>query len=302
MSRIITKYFGGNGGGQFPDSVNIRSIGISCGQYIDQIRINRNAYGGNGGGKMDDITLSSDDYISKIEINSGQFIDHLKFTFNNNCTYEGGGSGGGRTVLDNIRVISFAGRAGQYLDQLAVKYVENYIPSKIIDNNAKFILKFFAPGTETIEYRESEKRTLDFYQLVTEKMLETKISSSVEAEYGAKVSASLEIDLKSTETETISNTIENILKEAKTITTKIDAKHIAIQLMNGTLMQGEDGNYWVMPGNPETFETININLTDLSLVNNCYDLTDQLANQMIGLSAYKKNLYGISYYAGIPSK
>ncbi|MDR3602319.1 MAG: hypothetical protein P4L49_17845 [Desulfosporosinus sp.] len=300
-SRIVTKYFGGNGGGQFPEHVNIKTIGINCGAFIDQIRINGHVYGGDGGSKMEDITLSSGDYISNLEIRCGQFIDNLKFTFNNKVTYGGGGGGGSPITLNKIRVISIAGRAGQYVDQLAIKYVENYEPSSIIDKNAKFILNFFAPDTQTIEYKETEKRTLDFYQLVTEKMMETKMSSSVEAEYGAKISASLEIGFKDTETKTISSTIEDILKKSETMTTTVDDNHIAIQLMSGTLMQGDDGSYWVMPGDPQTFKTITIKLTDLYSVNNCYDMTQTLALQMTGISKYKTTNYGFDYYTGIPS-
>lgn len=112
---VIT--FGGNGGDQFPMNAPIKSIGLRGGKYVDQIQINGNSYGGSGGTKVPTITLSEGEFINKVDIRSGSYIDYLKLTTNKGQTIEIGGGGGNASSIHG-KIVSISGRAAKYVDNL----------------------------------------------------------------------------------------------------------------------------------------------------------------------------------------
>ncbi len=112
---VIT--FGGKGGDQFPMNAPLKSIGLRGGKYVDQIQINGNSYGGGGGAEVPTITLSEGEFINKVDIRSGSYIDYLKLTTNKGQTIEIGGGGGTPSSIHG-KIIALSGRSGKYVDNL----------------------------------------------------------------------------------------------------------------------------------------------------------------------------------------
>ncbi|MDC7225007.1 MAG: hypothetical protein PQJ60_14760, partial [Spirochaetales bacterium] len=175
-SSIVTRPFGGEGGGEFPKQ-NIKEIGLRTGSRVDQIRINGVEHGGDGGSDLGSISLGNDEYINRIDLRSGSEIDKVIFTTNEGHSIGGGGDGGGPSTLENIRVIAIGGRSGSRVDKLNIMYIENYEPSVIEEENVGFILGYSAPFQEFTEYESSREKTADSYEKVTESMLNQKYSA-----------------------------------------------------------------------------------------------------------------------------
>jgi hypothetical protein len=137
MSSIRTVYFGGNGGDPFAQTP-VNEFGLRAGRYVDQIRVGNYVFGGDGGYDMGSISLDGDEYVSKVELRADQVLDFIRLTTNKGRIIGGGGDGGHYYVLDNIRLISIGGRSGIFVDQVSLKYVEDYSPSQLFSENANF--------------------------------------------------------------------------------------------------------------------------------------------------------------------
>lgn len=299
MAVIKVTPFGGNGGDAFGRQVGIEEIGLSAGMYVDQIRINGNSHGGSGGDDQGSIVLADDEYICKVDIRSGVFIDNVRFTTNKGNTIGGGGDGGNPQTLNNIRVLAIGGRAGKFVDKLDIMYVDGYQPSTIEQENVGFILSYTAPFETFYTYEKSNEKTIDFYQKITENMLTQKYSASVEGEYYVKVAASAGIEIKDSTLQTVRN---ELLKELSTFTstkTKIPAGHVGISLVTGTLMKSKDDSggdkYWMFPTSGHSYSIIDIKEEYTNLEDH-YDLTGQLYTQVPGLKKLKKIKNGYVYY------
>ncbi|MNE36208.1 Jacalin-like lectin domain protein [compost metagenome] len=116
--RIYT--FGGEGGATFHEEP-VREIGFAYGKYVDAIFLNGVQHGGNGGIETSRLVLSADEYIDTLEIRAGRYIDFLRFSTNKGRWIAGGGGGGHQFIYPNIKLLAIAGRAGVYLDYLAVR-------------------------------------------------------------------------------------------------------------------------------------------------------------------------------------
>lgn len=118
LERVYT--FGGEGGDAFYEEP-VREIGFAHGKYVDAIFLNGVQHGGNGGKETSRLKLASDEHIETIEIRAGSYIDALKVTTNKGRWIAGGGLGGLLTVFPNIKLLAVSGRAGVYVDYLALR-------------------------------------------------------------------------------------------------------------------------------------------------------------------------------------
>lgn len=118
LERIYT--FGGDGGNPFPEEP-IREIGFAHGDYVDAIFLNGKQHGGNSGKETSRLVLAGDEYIDNMEIRAGRYIDYLRFSTNKGRWIAGGGGGGLSTTFPNIKLLGMSGRAGVYLDYLALR-------------------------------------------------------------------------------------------------------------------------------------------------------------------------------------
>jgi Jacalin-like lectin domain len=292
-SGIQTKSFGGGGGNPFGKAV-VEEIGLRAGEFVDQIRINNNIHGGDGGNDDGSITLNTDEYISKVEISAGEFVDRVRFITNEERSV-GGGGGGNPTTLDGIRVLAIGGRAGEYVDNLNIMYIDGYQPSTVEARNVGFILAYSPPFEKFEEYTSSFYKTVDSYERVTEHMLSQKYSASVQGEYYVKVTASTEIEVKDTSLETVSRELQQELNSGSSKTQEIPETYVGIKLVNGTLMKGADGTFWMYPTSELSYSVIKA--SDFANVLDHYDLTGELYTQMPGLHSHKTVKNGYVFYS-----
>ncbi len=121
--KVYIVSFGGPGGNFFTRQ-NFNNIAIHCGKYVDQIQLNGSPFGGSGGGDCGGIGLAPGEYINAVDYRSGSYVDNVVFHTNQGRQIGGGGPGGNPGKLTNIRVLTIGGRAGAYVDQLEIEYVQ----------------------------------------------------------------------------------------------------------------------------------------------------------------------------------
>lgn len=290
---IVIKPFGGNGGNEFSMQCPT-SIGLCTGSEVDQLRINEVVHGGNGGGDRGSIILRSDEYISSMIIRSGKRIDYLEFKTNKGNSIKGGGTGGSEQTFNNIRVLSIGGRSGKRVDKLNIMYIENYSPSSVVAKDVGFIISYTAPFCTFTQYEDSTYQTMDSYEKTTHSMLKQDYSASIEGEYFAKVSASTDITIENSKSETVKSELSTQLSKGSSKTVEIKEGYVGVTLVNGTLMKGSDGAFWMHPTSLPSYTIIKI--TDYSPLLNHYDLTGELYTQISGLTTYRSVTNGYVYY------
>jgi len=118
IQNLVTKSLGGSGGAAFTQR-GIDTLAIRHGSYVDAIIINGKQFGGNGGQLSNTITLASNEYISRVEVRQGNYIDHLEITTNLGQQITGGGNGGNPVTITG-EIVAFGGRSGDYVDQLDI--------------------------------------------------------------------------------------------------------------------------------------------------------------------------------------
>lgn len=116
---------GGNGGSQFV-GVAPRTVRLRTGAYVDRITLNGSVHGGGGGQPAGALQLRPEEYINRVVVRHGSYVDRLELYTNFGRSIVGGGAGGNPTVLNNIRVLTIGGRAGSYLDQIQITYCRDY--------------------------------------------------------------------------------------------------------------------------------------------------------------------------------
>ncbi|MGZ3778940.1 MAG: jacalin-like lectin [Mucilaginibacter sp.] len=278
--------FGGNGGNSFP-SENVNFIAIQSGQYIDSLTLNDTRHGGNGGDINSGFTLDTDEYISYVRVRGGAYVDNLKLVTNKGRSIEGGGGGGNLLFEKNgIRVTKIGGAANVYLDSIAFTYIDNYIPSTKVDS-ASFILDYKSPSTTFQAYEETDKKTADSYEKITTHMLSQEYDASVEAEYYAKVTASLKIQMQDSSQTTIRQSLETELKNSATTTTTIDGKHVGVVLQDCQIMKDNNGKCWLFPLGEQSFALIDLeNPQSIDTLRGKYDISN-LYDQIPALEQWK---------------
>jgi len=118
IQNLVTKSFGGSGGDTFTQR-GIETLAIRHGSYVDAIIIDGQQFGGNGGELSNTITFASNEYISRMEIRQGSYIDYIEITTNLGQQITGGGNGGNPVTLTG-EIIALGGRSGSYIDQLEI--------------------------------------------------------------------------------------------------------------------------------------------------------------------------------------
>ncbi|MEO4006421.1 MULTISPECIES: hypothetical protein [unclassified Flavobacterium] len=294
---MVIKTVGGTGGSEFASDY-IRSIGIYSGTEVDSITINGSKHGGGGGRDGGTLILGSDEYINRIAVRSGARIDRLVLSTNKGRTIGGGGNGGSETILENIRVVAIGGKSGARVDQLRITYVEDYYPSTLVEKRGQFVIGFTPQGTILKEYTESTSKTSDSYENVTETMLSQQYNASVEAEYYAKVAISTEIKYVNTQLTTIKKELSTQLINQQSKEVTIEKGMVGVLLVNGTILKGSDGVYWMYPNTLLSYAVIAV--SDYQNVLNHYDLTGELATQMPELLKYKTEKNDYVFYEKEP--
>lgn len=116
IRNLSTRTFGGSGGSLFLQT-GIQSLALRSGKYVDAIIINGTSYGGPGGTITKTITFAADEYISRIEIRKGVYVDQLEITTNKGQSIQGGGRGGSASTVEGM-IVSLGGRSGVLLDRI----------------------------------------------------------------------------------------------------------------------------------------------------------------------------------------
>lgn len=116
---------GENGGNAFT-AVAPSQIQLRHGAFVDAIILNGRRHGGTGGNATGVLQLRAEEYINRMVVRHGRFVDRIEITTNFGRSLSGGGNGGNVTALNNIRVLTLGGRSGQFLDQIQVTYCRNY--------------------------------------------------------------------------------------------------------------------------------------------------------------------------------
>jgi hypothetical protein len=292
-STTKTTSYGGEGGKPF-GSLGVQKLGLRTSKEVDALVLNGTTYGRTVGSPTDQVFLT-EDYISSVEIRTGSRVDYLSFTTSKGDVIAGGGNGGNsQKTLSNIRVVALGGRSGNSLDQIQITYVTEYMPSTLVAKNQQFIIGFTAPGTNLTEYASTSSRTVDSYQQITTTMIGQSYNASVEAEYYAKVSASVNITYENTSVQTIEKQLETVLQGETGKYVKIDDGKVGVLLLNGTIKKGSDDNYWMFPTTEVTYAVIPV--TQIDSVVNHYDLTGELSTQMPLLIPLRTEKNGYTYY------
>src|SRR3954447_14506874 len=102
--------FGGQGGNEFdleyPNAIGIRHQG-----RVDALMLNGLRRGGLGGLNPNISSLDGDDYWKEIEVHHGGEIDFLRFKSSRGVEISGGGGGGDRTLISDVRLLRIGGRS-----------------------------------------------------------------------------------------------------------------------------------------------------------------------------------------------
>ena len=285
---VVTKYFGGNGGKGFPLVLPLR-FGAKTGHCVDNLIINGTPHGGTGGKQRDELILSKNEYITSVTIRSGSWVDSIHFETNLNRSWGPfGGKGGKQHKLENIRVIGLGGRSGQWLDQLAISFIEGYQESTVIETNLTAVLKTIPPGY-TIETSEST-RVRDLSSLTT--ISSYSVGANISSEYFAELSAGLETYISS-ETE-LQRLYEKEQLNSTTIKFVVDMDKVGLKTTKLKVFKTAEGNYWFSPliGNSNTA----ILPIDQPIKGPILDFTGLLDSQIPSMYSHKEQKYGQDFY------
>ncbi|MCW3085824.1 MAG: hypothetical protein JWP12_3190 [Bacteroidetes bacterium] len=296
MSQQITNSYGGNGGNAF-SAGTVNSIGLFGCQDVDAIVINNTRFGGGGGDPSSpgSITLADNEYINyvKIAYDNNEYVYYLKISTNLNHSLEIGNSSKGTTTeLTNIRLLSIDGKADRYLDKITLTYIDGYQPSSFTADSI-FILDWTPQNSKMIQYQAAEMNTLNSYEKVSSTMNMQEYSASAEVDYGVKASASTKLTFQNTNTETIKSEIQNKLTTALTVETNILPNQIGVMLVTAKIMQS-GSEYWMYPTNEPQYTVLSMD--NVQSLQNTYDLTGVLFEQVPALAGGRTAKYGYTYY------
>jgi hypothetical protein len=296
--RMSIGHYGKKGGTPFKEQY-VHTIGMSAnGSRMTQLRLNGVSFGaGEGSVCSDDIVLDRDEYIKKVVIRDGSDVDAIEFTTNTGKKIGGGGSGGGETVLDNVRVVAIGGSAGSLIDCLSIRYIQDFKPSEVVQRNIKVVLGYVAPNTTLKGFKSEESKMLDAYARAMSAKSSYKYSASVEAEYFVKASASTNIEFENSSEESIKKELEKQSKAGDEYESTIDAGHVGLILASGVLMKytdKEQTDYWI---EPTASNYAMIRFEDaVTALRGHYDLTGTLSTQISSLRVHETVQHGLSYF------
>ena len=291
---IVTKTYGGNAGGEFNIQA-VKSLGLIHGKWIDALLLNDKRYGGTGGGTTPTRTLDSDEYIHQVKIQGGKYVDGIEFTTNKGNKISGGHFRS-PVLIKNIRVIGLGGKSGRFLDQIKIKYIENYKPSTLKEENQEVVIQIIPPGKriETSEREETMKLTVS--ELMMELMFSQENDSTVSAFGDFMAKLSLETEYQFTTRSELRNEIKKLKEsETKTYYEPPSLTYAGLEIISVDIYSDENGFTWFMPKGKPNIVTVPIE-TGLSQNIKIYDLTGVLGAQIPSLANQKETKYGYDYY------
>jgi hypothetical protein len=166
---IQTVEYGGSGGNPF-NMEAVHSVGVHHGSEIDALVLNEVQHGGNGGLLDPEIFLAEDEYISGFILQHRNVLTALRFFTSQDRDI--GVSHEKHDTLEevgNIRVLGLGGSSGSRLDRIAIKYIDNYTPSVMVeDSNA--VINVFGPGAAIERFSSTQVQTLVSHTHVMEQV------------------------------------------------------------------------------------------------------------------------------------
>ena len=285
---LKTLEYGSSKGPAF-DKQYPRSIGFRCGSVIDAIILNGNRYGGDGGVSTEIVTLPDSDYWSDFEVHNTGEITYLYLSSHGSTQgkviLQGGNYNTGihNAKISGSRILRIGGyydgkNTGHHLNRLEIDYIENYVASQTIEDDASAILDF-TPGKQTItEYESVKLRQLESYKKFTELTLQTHWSSAAEGEYYVTFKAQTDLDIKNISRIEIEQAIEKTLEQYTKVEKEISAGETAVAVCRLRILKDAEGNFWAYPKSPISWLLIT-EKNKTNLVGH-FDFTGGIDNQL----------------------
>lgn len=300
---IQTVEFGGSGGQPF-DMQAVHSIGVHwSGPHIDALVLNEVQHGGNSGTHLDpEFFLAEDEYISGFILQHTNVLTALRF-FTNRDKDIGVSHVEQHTLatLGGIRVLGLGGRSGSRLDRIAIKYIDNYTPSVLVEESTA-VINVYGPGESIERFTSTQVQTLVSQTKVMEQVWNIDVgveggSSLLKAlsEYIGKVS--VQGGYKSTTRDEIKNetTVATQNSVKTTFTTPpgmVGLEMVPVQVFVDT--QASPNFAWIWPAGTSDIVTVSQNTQ--ALTTNVYDLTTFLGVQMPSLLPRRQQRNGYNFY------
>jgi hypothetical protein len=166
----------------------------------------------------------------------------------------GGGNGGeSRVVVKGARILRIGGAGQGYLDRIKIEYIQNYQPSKNIDDDAQAVLDFQPGGRTITTYQDQKLATAQAYERITEQSIEFTFNTSAEGEFYGKFSASTGLKTANSTKTDIKTSSERALNTGQKIEETLGPDEAAFLIARIQIMQDSDGHYWVYPRLPPTW-------------------------------------------------
>jgi hypothetical protein len=175
---VQTVEYGGNGGHPF-DMQAVHSVGVHWGGHIDALVLNGQLFGGPGAAHMDpEVFLAADEYIRGFELRYGSVLTALLFYTSHDFRQIGvaHARGDNLTIVGDIRVLGLGGRCGDNLDRIAIKYIDNYIPSALVEESAA-VINVFGPGTSIERFTSTQVQTLVSHTTTMERVFSVDVGA-----------------------------------------------------------------------------------------------------------------------------
>jgi hypothetical protein len=193
------------------------------------------------------------------------------------------------------------GRSGSRLDRIAIKYIDNYTPSALVEESTA-VINVFGPGASIERFTSTQVQTLVSHTTVMEQVWNVDVG--VEAgkellkglgEYIGKVTA--QGGYKSTSREELRNetTVTTQNSEKTTFTTPVGMvglEMVPVQVFVDT--QASPNFVWIWPSRTSTIVTVAQD--SKALTANVYDLTTVLGVQMPSLLPRRQQRNGYNFY------
>ena len=293
---IVTKPVGGNGGRTFGIEA-VRSVGFRSGSRVDALLLNGARKGGGGGREGTVLELQGDEYIDHMEIWQKGTIHGIELRTSRGRRLSHGRKNGRKTTLSDMRVLGLGGNSGKELDMLRVRYIQNYVPSQIIDAGALAVIGVIPQGQTTETFVSSRvaklSATSTFLEVVSSVETTTETGGAV-GEFTAK--ASTTFGLSVTTSSEFREEIETETFESERITYAPPAGHVGLEVVQIDVFEASDGTIWQFPISEPSIVSTPVAASP-ELLENVYDMTGTLALNFPALAQERVAKNGQDYYA-----
>jgi hypothetical protein len=289
---IETRAFGGNGGDPF-DIEAVKSLGFRSWARIDALLLNDSRYGGTGGRESTTLDFHPDEYIDHMVIRHWARIDAVEIHTNMGRSLSAGGSGGRREELTNIRVLGLGGNSGRELDSLRVRYIPNYTPATLLENNQVAIIDIVAPGEKIERSVSAEVSRLSASTRVMEWVFTADIGGESKAlgNFIAKLTA--HAGAKRTSRREIREEVKEIEQHSEKNTFSPPDGSVGLELVPVDVYREADGFVWLIPVAHSQRIAMR---SESGLPTGAYDLTGVLAAQLPSMVKRREQRHGYHYY------